>query len=319
MWNRAVSALKEALRLKQELNVQDPMTLTHATLGVAYLVSPEGKNVAEATRHFEHALAAAERDRGLDAISRASVYVNAAVAGVGGGQNASTLLMRARTIVADNDTIQSAVSYNRGLMLGRSSAAPDKKGAVAEMENYLSKGSRSSAWWKIGYDYYERLVKEQGLMAKPAGAFESEVALRPVTSVKFGSGVVSLNDTMSDVRTRLGEAQPIRIYPGGDLVKLRYVTQGVEVIGTDRVIGIFLTDAGSPAVELRETGVGTRAKGLRVGMPQLELIRAIGRTEYLMPLVERDKDYHYYPHLGLAFRLAGGKVTEIAIVPVPLG
>jgi hypothetical protein len=140
-----------------------------------------------------------------------------------------------------------------------------------------------------------------------------------VTSVKFGSGVVSLNDTMSDVRTRLGEAQPIRIYPGGDLVKLRYVTQGVEVIGTDRVIGIFLTDAGSPAVELRETGVGTRAKGLRVGMPQLELIRAIGRTEYLMPLVERDKDYHYYPHLGLAFRLAGGKVTEIAIVPVPLG
>ncbi len=74
LWDETVRSLREALRLKPGLS------LAKAFLGVAYLVHPGGKDAATARDLLREAASLAESDPLLDDHSRASVFINLAVA-----------------------------------------------------------------------------------------------------------------------------------------------------------------------------------------------------------------------------------------------
>ncbi|MFO0824639.1 MAG: hypothetical protein U0792_16235 [Gemmataceae bacterium] len=79
LWFDAVGALRESNRLKPG------QTIVLMNLGLAYLLSPDGKDVGEATRFFSEATTAAKTDKNLDPVAHASLLINLGVATLSDG------------------------------------------------------------------------------------------------------------------------------------------------------------------------------------------------------------------------------------------
>ncbi len=327
LWRDAVGALREALRLKPAL------VLAKANLGVAYLVNPAGKDVKQATRYLDEAAEAAEADKALNPLMRATVLINAGVADLAGGhpEVGARMLDRGeqigrgfageRPMRPAPPALSAALLYNRALLLADSSTEGPRRSAVAQIETYLQITSPASTWWPLAYERYAAMCKKLGLPAKDEGELKrtTHPQPRPLTEVEVGDGIaLSLDEPMAGVTDRLGEGQAVPVVAGTDLVRRRYPRRGIDLLATDRVLAICLRGPESPVLRLRDAGLGAGAKVLRVGMTKPELEQILEEREYdFRELDTPDVNYRFYPELGLAVRIRNDRVEELVVTRIP--
>jgi tetratricopeptide (TPR) repeat protein len=327
LWRDAVGALREALRLKPAL------VLAKANLGVAYLVNPAGKDVKQATRYLGEAAEAAEADKALNPLMRATVLINAGVADLAGGhpEVGARRLDRGeqigrgfageRPMRPAPPALSAALLYNRALLLADSSEEGTRRSAMTQIERYLQITSPASSWWPLAYERYAALCKKLGLPANGERELKRTTHPQPrlLTEVEVGDGItLSLDEPMAGVTDRLGEGQAVPVVAGTDLVRRRYPRRGIDLLATDRVLAICLRGPESPVLRLRDAGLGAGAKLVRVGMTKPELEQILEDREYdFRELDTPDVNYRFYPELGLAVRIRNDRVEELVVTLIP--
>jgi predicted Zn-dependent protease len=328
LWWDAVGALREALRLKPD------SVPAKANLGIAYLVRPAGPDTGQATRFLQEAADAAMADTALDPLARASVLANAGVADLAAGQpetsarrleeaeKQSKAFAAPARAVASTLSITSTLLYNRARLLVAGKDPAQRKTGVEYLVRYLKSSSPASVWWSLAYEDYRRTSGELRLSVQAEAAFKTEraLALRPVTGVTVGpKKLVTLADRMAEARKQLDPAvEGVPVVPGTNLLRFTYPKQGLELLGSERVLAIFLSGAAAPPLTLRSPGLGGPTVTLRSGMTQAELEQALPDLDYdFRQLVDPEVNYRFYRDLGLAVRLREGKVLELVIVQVP--
>lgn len=314
LWNSAVNALKKALELNPNA------TLARANLGLAYLLSPLGKNVPEATKHLEQAAQSGPGDQTLTEENRAAVLINSAVAltAAGEGDKAKTRLDNAEEVLT-NDEMYVALKYDRALLLSQSADADKKSRAAALLTDYLRQERPSSLWWILAYDLYKKLVIQSGQTPLPAKTFADASSgkrkLRPITSVDLGAGVlIKLSDPLSMLPEKVRAVKPVPVLNGTNLVRLFYNERGLEILATRRVIAIFLRGDNAPTLKVQHMGTGESSALLRIGMTMRELQTIINETPVPVPLTDPNVKYGFYPGLGVAVLYDGkNRIQEMVI------
>ena len=324
MWKGAETALKSALALKPDL------TLAEANLGLAYLVAPDGKNVAKASQYLQSAAKRVRTDDAVDPYSRAAVLINAGITEIAGGKiadgqaamaqgerYANSLAVGGASSLASG--LSDALLYNRAILLADSGSAADKTAALPEMEKYLRSASSASAWWPLAYERYAALSKAQGKTPTEETALRSasQGRLRPLTSFEVGGNAITVSDPVSMTETKLGKGAVTPLVPNTNLRRLHYPQYGVDLLATNEVLGICLCGPSAPALKLRGAGLGAGFTTLTVGMTKQELDSALHEDFDFAPIADPSQNYRFYRNLGLAVLVRGGKVQEMMIVRLP--
>lgn len=314
LWKQAVEALEEALRLKPDLS------LAKASLGIAYLVRPEGKDVQKARHYLEQA--AATRDSTLSAVSRATVLVNLSVADLASGKAdlSDRHLKEAYRLAGNVAFVRAAIFYNYAQELLQSGRANQKRDASDALYKYLKIASPASIWWKLGMESYSKLCGESGMKCETEQQIRASATqeLRPLPPVEVRQGIqVQLGDSIEEVRRRLGAATSIPIAREAKLNRYRYPKHGIDVIGTDQVIAIALSGQAAPTIKLQTRGPGGQSKTLRVGMTQAQVAQVLGPTSFSATVFNAATAYRFYPQVGLAARWVQGRVAEWLVVILP--
>ena len=321
LWKEATTALQHALLLKPDL------TLAKANLALAYLVSPDGKDAARASRLFREAALQAADDKALDPYTRAAVLVNAGVSDIAQGQAVTgrqqidrgeqAALAFAGPDQAAASTLTDAVLYNRALLLADSTTAADQAEALTEIEKYLQSASPSSAWWPLAFERYTALCKAQGSAPKPEASLRnaSPSRLRILTSLEIVAGKpLTVSDPLRNVRGALGEATPVPLVPDTALVQMNYPQYGVNVIADSVVLALCLSGANAPPLTVQGVGLGAGKTTLRVGMTKAQLEEVIKENFEYKQILDPEVDYRFYPDLGLAVLVRHDVVQEMIIV-----
>jgi len=261
LWFDAVGALREALRLNPNSMV------AAANLGVAYLVHPEGKRVGEATRYFEIAAVLAEEESSANALARAAVLANAAVADLAAGRTEVAnqrfeLAQGLQRSFSSESPVGSGLTgsllYQQATLMSGSQVEKDRKRAVKLYEQYLRTIGPSSAWWGLAYKKYVKLCDAVGVDAESEKTLQGRrtATFRPVTSVTLGDGeVIRLTEKLREIETALGEGESLSVVRRTLFKRLRYADQGVDLLATDQVLAIWLTQENSPPVQLIHVGM----------------------------------------------------------------
>lgn len=327
LWWEAVGSLRESLRL-------DPNSaVARADLGVAYLLRPSGRNVGQARKFLDEAADKARADTALHPLTRASILVNAGVADMSAADIEAAVkqydeaeaigkkFSTGRAKTAGTPTLVASLRYNRALVLSASPKAEDRKAAADNFERFLTCTSPASAWWAIAHDRYAKLCKELARPAKSKAdlAAGARTSLRLVTALPLAGDVaVTLNEPLADARKVLGPGREVPIVRNTKLLRVKYPERGIDLIGTENVLAILLSGPNAPALPVRPTGVGTQVLKLRVGMTREEVEKLLGEEEYDFREIDLPgHSYRFYADLGLALRVKGGKVEELAIVQIP--
>jgi tetratricopeptide (TPR) repeat protein len=317
LWKQAVEALEAALRLKPDL------ALAKASLGVAYLVRPERKDVEKAIHYLEEASSSASSESTLSPALRAVILINLGVADLAGGKaDAGDKCFRdAYRLAGTIPAIQSVILFNHALSILRSSKADNKQEAATSLAYYLKTSSPASIWWKIGLDNYSRLCGEPGLQCESEQQIRAATGpsrFRPLPPVELSQGVrVQLGDSIDDVQKRLGPGVELPVAQGFTIKRYRYQKYGIDVIGSDQVIAVDLNKASAPALKLQQSGAGGKTSTLKVGMTRLEVARVLGPTSVAATVFSPTVPFRFYPQVGLAARFERGVVAEWLVVIIP--
>ncbi|MEK6324978.1 MAG: M48 family metalloprotease [Acidobacteriota bacterium] len=316
LWKQAVRALEEALRLKPDLS------LAKASLGIAYLVRPEGKDVSKASRYLEEAAASAMKDNSLGAVSRAAVLVNLSVAELAAGRAdlSDRHLGQAYRLAGSVAVIRGAILYNYAQALLQSGKENQKRDASDALYKYLKTASPASLWWRLGLNSYSKLCGAFGGTCETEQQIRASATqdFRPLPPVEVRPGIqIQLGDSIEEVQKRLGSATSIPIVREAKLNRYRYPKLGIDVIGTDQVIAISLNSRVAPALKLQAQGPGGHAKTLRVGMTQPQVAQVLGPTSFAATVFNTATSYSFYPQVGLAARFVQGRVAEWLVVILP--
>ena len=171
LWNEAVAALHEAIRLKPDL------ILPKATLATAYLVDPEGKKAADAEKLFQEITAALETGKveTLDPATRAALLVNAGVTELSAGNpdrsqqffDEATQLLTSAADREASGQVGAALRYNNALRLANSAGDDSHRQAVKQFETFLSKSNGHGLWWPLAYERYRQLCEQLAIKARP--------------------------------------------------------------------------------------------------------------------------------------------------------
>lgn len=325
LWWDAVGALREAIRLNPDLS------LPKANLGVAYLFRPAGKDPGKAAQFLEEATQLAGKDGSLDPVSRLAEDINLAVAyaAQGSSDKAMNTLSQVETSLKQESPawlrsaslVSNALAYNRALLLAQSPDGQRQKLAVAALESYLRQTGPSLAWWQLAYQRYASLCKQSGTAPKPQNVLlaESSVKFRPVASLEFGKGRITLGERLTEAKQALGAASSSSpAVRGTNLLQIEYPGQGIKLLGTEEVLAITLSGEKAPALNIREMGLSTKPVQLRVGMSVAELEQIVGDADYdFRQLLDPDLNYRFYSDLGIAVLTENSKVVELVISQVP--
>jgi hypothetical protein len=215
--------------------------------------------------------------------------------------------------------------YNRALLLAKSTAADDRRKACEMLEEYLARTSPNSAWWPLAYARYTKLGEGLNIKTRSQAKFlrqPSPQQYRVVTSVTVGQKTVTLSEPTEDALSRLDKVSgdPQLLFPKGNITRWRFVDKGIDVLGEDKVLAIFLTNAKAPPVQLRQRGIGGSADELKVGMSESLAKKMLKdqRTDSGQRGVSDSKiTFHFYPEIGIAVRYEKSRVHEIAIAQLP--
>ena len=329
LWFDAVGALREALRLKPGL------VLPKANLAVAYLMCPAGRDVGKAAELFDQVVAALKEgvhDDELDALTHASLLVNAGVAEIANGnaESAEQLFQQAQERFKEvgdvnlSGPVQNAISYNRAQLRLSSGNETERRSAVDELEAYLSRGNPAVAWWPLAYERYSQLCKQQGAEPKPWKSFwkGENTHFRLVTGYTTANGfTVTLNQPVSEVEAALGEGSKLVVVRRVNIHRRRYDEQGLELLCTDHVLAIRLRDDKAGPLQLRVSGLGGETREIRIGMTLAELETALAgdasKFDYRAGTTDTIR-YRFFPSLGIGVRLSDDNVvTEMIIAQLP--
>ena len=127
---------------------------------------------------------------------------------------------------------------------------------------------------------------------------------------------VTLNDPLEDLTKALGQGNVIPLVKRASVHRRIYYDQGVEFICSDRIIGIRLREANSPALTLTTSGPGGKTLDVRIGMTLNELLEKLGgdgawKKRYG---TQQGLVYHYFDLLGFGVRVNDAdKITEILV------
>lgn len=324
-WHGAVKALKAALALKEDL------VLPRACLGIAHLVHPEGKDTKQASRFFAQALTNFRKDRSLTGnyAGLMSLLINAGVADMASGDRAGAreLFLAADKISvglgALGKTLDEALVFNLAMWESEAPEADVRKAALKKWTFYLMEASPDSSWWPVAYERYARLARELEVKAISRAEFlkgSGPAPLRMVTSVLFGSKTIFLSEPIEQVVEDLGKDEVVShpLYPGAKIQRWRFDGKGIEFLGKDKVLAIFLNSPKSPPVQLQAVGSSTKAREVRVGMSEKEAEELLKdqRAEIVFLTTRRER-YRFYPGLGLALRYHEDRIVEMALARVP--
>lgn len=186
-------------------------------------------------------------------------------------------------------------------------------------QRFLKMSNNASIWWEAAYDQYKELSNSLKAEAEPKDAFRPDVVpLRPVVSHKLKSGIeVKLTDDMNDVLKKLGTGRESTVVAGGNLKRLHYEKEGVDLLVTDQVVAICVVSPDAAPVALRGKGVGSTVTfDLKVGMSSTELNKALGDGEKRI-FTDPNVEYSYYRSQGIAIRESKDRVTEIVLALIP--
>jgi tetratricopeptide (TPR) repeat protein len=329
LWKDAVSALNKSLAGNVDL------VLPRASLGVAYLVHPEGRDVKKAKKFFAEALAHLEKDPALKKNTQglAALLINSGVADLAGGDAKEA---ERKFTAADDLTLRlpptgvarsmdGAIVFNQAMLLARSSVPEEKHKACTMLESYLVRNAPTSAWWPLAYSRYAKLGKDLDAKVRTRVSFLQKAKpqdLRIVTSVSVGKETITLSDPALDAVKRLGEdaSDPIPLFPGSKIVRWRFPDRGIDLLAKDKILAIFLTNAKAPPVTLRQIGVAGDSETLKVGMSESaakHVLKDQRSDRNLRTIADAKISYHFYPEIGLAIRYANARVEEIAIAQIP--
>jgi tetratricopeptide (TPR) repeat protein len=318
LWNGAVKALGEALKLNPSA------TLARANLGVAYLMAPTGRNTAVALRHLEQAVGALQNDDTLTDENRAAVHINTAVVLIAAGDadKAAARLASAEKVMKGGE-MDSALKYNRALLLSRSADAAPRKEAAELIVNYLKQEEPTTLWWSYAYDLYSKLTTETGGTLTPAAELQetwrAERRNRPVGSVTLDGGVlITLSDPVETLQAKLGAAKPVPVVAGTNVVRLFYPERGLELLATRRVLAIFLRGAAAPGVKVQRVRPGAPVLNLSIGMTADEVQKLIGEEPSPLELAVPNVTYDFYPGTGVGVRYDGSDRVEEIVIASPV-
>jgi len=328
-WHSAVKALKTALALKKDL------MLPRVCLGIAHLVHPEGKDARRAGEFFADALDMVNKDKAARAnpAMLMSLLINGGVADLAQGKRTTAEgKFRAAMSVIDTAlrspllrTMEDGLLYNLATVEADSTNAATKNAALKRWTLYLTQTSRDSAWWTLGYERYTKLARELGekpVLKADLVRFSDPVPSRLTTTVVVDGKTIFLSQPIAEALGHLGKdagvAQPL--YPESKMIRWRFASKGVDVLGKGKVVAIFLTNPKGPALTMQAVGGSTKTHALRVGMSEAdaeELLKGHRTERTTQYLTERDVRYRFYPSLGLAIRFGDGRVEELALAQVP--
>ncbi|MEM8864342.1 MAG: M48 family metalloprotease [Planctomycetota bacterium] len=331
LWYEAVGAFREALRLKERLNIDDDMLLVQANLAVAHLIHPAGKQVGEAEKYFSAVFKALNEPGGgasLEPLERAALLINA---GAGRGMDDALLaqVTEALEVAARKEgkrqvaPLQAALDYTQAKALVNSNSAADQTSAFEMLESYLSTMSRASSYWPLAYEQYQQLANKLGRSAKEMVAFKKPATTdwRRVTSVSLdGDVLLGLAQVCDDVFATLGAPQAsVPIIAGTNLKRYHYPSRGLSFLGSREVLALFLESEEAPPITLSRPGLGGDTETLFVGMTRKKLESLIGDewdVEFAS-IDDPDTVYHLYRGVGIAAQFDGDTVTELVIVVPP--
>jgi tetratricopeptide (TPR) repeat protein len=324
LWFAAVGALRESNRLKPG------QTVVLANLGLAYLLSPDGKDVESSTEFFAEAAKAAKNDKDLDPVANAALLINLGVNSLAGGNPEKALAqldegekaVRSLAIASKRPIpkFDSALLYTRALLLAGKSDPSDKEQAHAMLEKYLRICSLRSLWWDQGYDKYKELCEAIGKQPKPRESFRKDrpEPTRLVTGIKVKGGTITLGDDVEDVEKLLGKGVESIAVQTTTLRRIRYEKEGIEVLASEEVLAIILSGPAAPAIPLRGKMTGPESVGvLKIGMTTDEVDALLGDLYDTCEIVQSGVVYHFYREQGVAVRKEKGKVIGLVVVTIP--
>lgn len=333
LWFEAVGAFREALRLKERLQLQDEMLMVKANLGVAYLIHPAGKDVGQAERWFEQVFAVLEKkdqNVALDPLVHASILINYGSARgfdsdlVG---SALRLLAEAKTTRGNASAVahmESALRFNQARSL-RSGGDPKLQTTALKLyEQYLDGMTSASAWWPLAYEQYQQLAKAAGTEPKPKSEFRRPGIKdwRPVTHVELKSGEsIGLGQSIEATLKQLGPADvEIPVIEGTNLKYYVFGEHGLRILATREVLAVVLDSKAAPEIKVRRPGLGTEVVSIGVGTSRSEIEKLFGGDwdVDLVHLFNTDELHQLYREIGVAVQFDQGKVSEIVVAVVPL-
>jgi tetratricopeptide (TPR) repeat protein len=328
LWKDAVKALNKAIALKPEL------ALPRASLGIAYLVHPEGKQAKKAGQYFKEALDRVERDPEArdDLVIHLSILANAASADLAQGnvegarkkfEEAGQVRGKLR-LSRVLPSLEDALLYNQALVEARSADKENKLKAYQMLGDYLQQASPDSAWWPLGYDHYAKLAKEAGQAAKSRQELAQRkegARMRLLVSVGSAKDTIHLAQPTKDAAAHLGKCVvELPLFPGSKIARWRSAERGIDLLAKDRVLAIFLTNSKAPPVVLQARGPATKSSELRVGMTQRaaeDLLKNQPAEKGKLAIADPNVEFFFYPDLGLGIRYENHVVKELAIAQVP--
>lgn len=324
-WEQAVDALNHAIKLDSGL------ALPKANLGIAYLVSPDGKNAADAAKWLRQARDTPNWEQTAGPSLQAAVLVNNGVAELAAGNrdNAPAMFDRAAAIqekmaaekIPAVAGLAAALLYNRGVMLADSTVAANRQKAIQMFHGYFRAATPGSAWWPIAYERYAKLCQDLGEKpdTEPSLRQAASSGKRPITGVTIGKDQqITLGDNLADLEAKLGRPTIVPVVAGTKLMRYCYPKLGVEFIGNDRVVAIVLRGRGAPDLFVRGPELGSKAQALRLGMAWPEFRKLMGSQDIgTEPFLDPRIPYSVYRDLQLAVRVEDGKVVEMVVAFIP--
>jgi tetratricopeptide (TPR) repeat protein len=325
-WQKAVDALRKALALKPDLS------LAKANLGIAYLLSPAGRDAQRASALLEQAVVLLDSDKTIVDFNRGAVLINASVANLANGQTelAARRLDQAGQIAQEYPTLSGASDYNRALLAlrasegdqaGARSVGDRRRYASTLLVNFLGATTPASVWWSLGYDRYAGLMKEQGLepQGKQDFAAGKQVRLRPIPSVEIAPGtLVTLSDRVELVKDKV---KPLVAVPvaGTTIEVLHHPPSGTDMVAGRRVVAIYLQGPQAPRLKVQPFGTGAPGSMLGIGMARAEVEKLLGKNYMVAPLHHPEVSYYFYPALGVGIRYDRlGRVAELALAQIAI-
>lgn len=333
LWFEAVGAFREALRLKDRLQLQDEMLMVKANLGVAYLIHPGGKDVGQSERWFEQVFAVLQdkdRPTSLDPLVQASILINYGSARgfdadlVG---SALRLLAEAKTVRGNATAVaqmESALRFNQARALLTKADTNLQSTALKLYEQYLDGMTSASAWWPLAYEQYQQLAIAAGKDPKPKSEFRKPGIKdwRPVTHVELPSGKsIGLGQSTESLLEDLGPAEvEIPVIEGTNLKYYVYPKLGLRVLGTREVLAVILDSRAAPKITVRRPGLGTEEVSVGIGAPrgQIESLFGSDWDVDLVQLFDTEELHQLYREIGLAVQFNDGQVSEIVVAVVPV-
>lgn len=333
LWFEAVGAFREALRLKERLQLKDPFLMVKANLAVAYLIHPGGKDVGQAERWFDEVFTALKDEqlaKTLDPLVHASILINSGSArGFSPELMTSTLqlLAKAKTVRGNGEAVkamESALRFNQARTLTANTEREKQETALKLFEEYLNGMTAASSWWPIAYDDYVVLAKASGVKPKAKSEFRKPGIKdwRPVTAVKLADGkVIGLSQSLKQLIDDLGPADvEIPVVEGTNLKYYKYKDLGITVLATREVLAVILDGKAAPAITVRRPGLGGESIKVSLGMPSADIRKQFGDDwdVELAHLFDVNEYHQLYRDLGLAVQYENGVVKELVVAVVPV-